>query len=162
MFPNLAYIWYWLCCVCAAQHKQQESVSSSQDAATQTPAGFSWKSQLQTQGKLRCAQVTSPRHGQSPVGGTWGRGLAPSWSLPIGMQGSFAACLCWGEGRLSFAPQVTEHVVELLFLLLPTWEAWRRGPGLDPCLAGSKRHLSRLCSNPKEAFALSHAYRPQT
>lgn len=36
---------------------------------TQRPAGFSLKFQLQTQGKLRYAQVTSPRLGQSAVGG---------------------------------------------------------------------------------------------
>lgn len=65
-FAKLAYVW----CVCgAAQHKEQEPICSCQDVATQAPAGFSLKSQLETQGKLRYAQVTSPRHGQPPVDG---------------------------------------------------------------------------------------------
>lgn len=166
MFPNLAYIW----CVCGAeQHKQQEPISSSQDVAAQAPAGFTLKSQLQTQGKLRYAQVTSPRHGQSPVGGESGEegawphpGLSPSDAgqlccLPM-LRGR-RTVFCTKSHRAGGGITVSAVSHRLTFPTGTMEERVRAGSLSCRRKETSWGYVASACA--KEAFALIHAYRPQ-
>lgn len=72
-------------------------------------------------------------------------------------------CVGWGEVRAPLAPRVTEQVMDMLpHHVSPPGpsgrEWWRRWPGQGPHLAGKEGWLLRLQGDPKEAFALAHAY----